>query len=38
MMFRISKSTLSWAGVALAAILFTLGVPQAVHAVAAARI
>jgi hypothetical protein len=38
MMFRISKSTLSWAGVAVAAILFTLAVPRAAHAVAAALV
>jgi hypothetical protein len=38
MMFRISKSTLSWAGVAVAAILFTLAVPRAAHAVVAALV
>jgi hypothetical protein len=38
MMFRISKSTLSWAGVAVVAILFTLAVPRAAHAVAAALV
>jgi hypothetical protein len=38
MMFRLSKSTLSWAGVAVAAILFTLAVPRAAHAVAAALV
>jgi|SRR5580704_908387 hypothetical protein len=37
-MFRISKSTLSWGGVAIAAILFTLAVPRAAHAVAAALV
>jgi hypothetical protein len=37
-MFRISKSTLSWGGVAVAAILITLAVPRAAHAVAAALV
>jgi hypothetical protein len=37
-MIRISKSTLSWGGVAIAAILFTLAVPRAAHAVAAALV
>jgi hypothetical protein len=35
---RISKSTLSWGGVAVAAILFTLAVPRAAHAVVAALV
>ena len=38
MTFRISKSALSWGGVAAAAILFTLAVPRAAHAVAAALV
>ena len=38
MMFRISKSALSWGGVAVAAVLFTLAVPRAAHAVAAALV
>jgi hypothetical protein len=38
MMFRISKSAVSWGGVAVAAILFTLSVPRAAHAVAAALV
>jgi hypothetical protein len=38
MTFRISKSALSWGGVAVAAILFTLAVPRAAHAVAAALV
>jgi hypothetical protein len=37
-MLRISKTTLSWGGVAIAAILFTLAVPRAAHAVVAALV
>jgi hypothetical protein len=38
MMFRISKSTLSWGGVAVAAVLFMVAVPRAAHAVVAALV
>ncbi len=37
-MIRISRSTLSWGGIAVAAALFTLAVPRAAHAVAAALV
>lgn len=37
-MLRISKSTLSWGGVAVAAALFMLAAPRAAHAVVAALV